>query len=299
VTGSFYTSLALNVLVFGLLAMSLDFLAGYAGLISFGHAAYLGIGAYGVGYAQKNMHGAWWSVGYAVLCVLVAALVFGLIAVRVTGISFGIVTMALGGIVWGLAFRWVSVSGGDNGLPIMFRPEIAGIDLMNSDNYYYVVLVVFVVSAAILALIVRSPFGLSLRGIKDNEKRMRTLGYGVGLHKYIAYVISAFFAGIAGILYAFYNLYIGPTALDIGHNFIAVMMVVVGGLGTLWGGLVGSLVIVLLQQWASLYVERWAMLMGGIFVLTVLFARAGLFGSLLLGFRWLERRAGVSRDPGE
>lgn len=298
-TSTFYTSLALNVLVFGLLAMSLDILAGYTGMLSFGHAAYLGLGAYGIAYAEHKLHGPTYAMGYALVVVIVAALAFGLIAVRVSGLTFGMVTLALGGIVWGLAFRWVTVSGGDNGLPILFRPTVFGIDLSIGDNYYYFVLVVFVLCAVAMRAIVHSPFGLTLRGIKDNEPRMRTLGYSVMLHKYLVYVLAAFFAGIAGILFGFYNLYISPTALDLSHNFVVVMMVVIGGLGTLWGGLVGAGVIVLMQQWLSIYVERWTMVMGGVFVLAVLFARAGLYGSFLLGIRWVVRRSGARVVPGE
>jgi branched-chain amino acid transport system permease protein len=292
----FYASLALNVLIFGLLAMSLDLLAGYAGLLSFGHAAWLGLGAYAIGYAEHRMWTPWQSVGFAFLAVTVVALAFGLIAVRVTGLTFGIVTMALGGILWGLAFRWVAVSGGDNGLPISFRPKIGGLDLTNGKTYYYAVLVVFVVCAVLMRTIVASPFGLTLRGIMDNEGRMRTLGYSVGLHKYLGYVLSALFGGVAGMLYGFYNLYVGPAALDMSHNFLTVMMVVLGGMGTLWGGLVGAAVVVSFQQWVSLYVDRWSMVLGAIFILTILFARRGLYGTLLAAWRGLVRRH-EPRDP--
>lgn len=296
-TTSFYTSLALNALIFGLLAMSLDLMAGYAGMISFGHAAYLGLGAYGVGYGERRLLDPLASVGFSFAVVLAVALIFGLVAVRVSGLTFGIVTMSLGGILWGLAFRWVSVSGGDNGLSIPYRPTIGPFDLIDETTFYYFVLVVFAVCALLMTATVRSPFGLSLRGIKDNEQRMRTLGYSVGLHKYLVYVLSAVFAGIAGMLYGLYNLYVGPNALDMSHNFLVVMMIVVGGLGTLWGGLVGAGVIVFFQQWVSLYLDRWAMVLGGVFVLTVLFARAGLFGTLSSVLRWLVRRA--ERAPGE
>lgn len=296
-SSTFYTSLALNVLVFALLAMSLDVLAGSTGLLSFGHAAFLGLGAYGIAYAEQHQHSPLFSIGYALVVVLVVALGFGVVAVRAGGgLTFGIVTMSLGGIVWGLAYRWVAVSGGDNGLPILYRPTIFGVDLTPSRNYYYFVLIVFLACALALQAVVRSPFGLTLRGIKDNESRMRTLGYNTALHKYIAYVVASLFAGVAGILFGFYNLYISPTTLDLPHNFVAIMMVVVGGLGTLWGGLVGSTVIVLLQQWVSIYVARWSMVMGAVFVLTVLFARAGLYGALLNGLRWLVRR--FEAEPG-
>lgn len=293
---SFYTSLTVNVLIFGLLAMSLDLMAGYTGMFSFGHAAYLGLGAYGIAYGENRQLGPLSSVGLSFLVVLAVALVFGLVAVRVRGLTFGIVTMSLGGILWGLAFRWVAVSGGDNGLSIPIRPTIGSLDLSNDRTFYYSVLVVLVVCSLLMTAIVHSPFGLSLRGIKENEQRMRTLGYSVGMHKYIVYVISAFFAGIAGMLFGLYNLYVDPSALDMNHNFLVVMMTVLGGLGTLWGSLVGAAVIVLSQQWLSLYLARWAMVLGGVFVLTVLFARAGLFGTAMIALRRLVRWAEGGRD---
>jgi branched-chain amino acid transport system permease protein len=289
VTSSFYTSLASSVLIFGLLAMSLDLLAGYAGLISFGHAAYLGLGAYGLGYAETHGRGPLTSAAFAVAIVLAVSLVLGFVAVRATGLAFGMVTLSLGGILWGLAYRWVSVSGGDQGLAIVARPRIGGLDLAAPTTYYYAILVVVAVSALVLRVVVASPFGLSLRGIRDDERRMRTLGYAVALHKYVAYVVAGLFAGVAGVLYGFYSYYVTPGALDIPHNFLAVMMIVLGGVGTLWGGLVGAAIVVLMQQWLSLYVERWQTIMGVAFVLIVLFARSGVYGTVLLAVRRLRR----------
>lgn len=279
-TTSFYTGLALNVLVFALLAMSFDLIAGYAGMISFGHAAFLGLGAYGLAYFEGQGHGSVDSIGLALLVVLGVALGFGLVVVRVTGLAFGMVTLALGGMLWGLAYRWVSISGGDNGRFIPNRPKIAGADFANQTTYYYVVLGVVVVAALLLRALVRSPFGLALRGIKDDEQRMRTLGYSVALYRYIAYVVAGVVGGMAGVLFGFYNFVVTPSTLDLPQNFNVVMAVVVGGLGTLWGALVGAIVVVFAQQWLSLYFSRWETVLGVVFVLTVLFARAGLVGTL-------------------
>ncbi|MGH7904738.1 MAG: branched-chain amino acid ABC transporter permease [Candidatus Dormibacteraceae bacterium] len=289
---SFYTSLAINVLIFGLLAMSLDLLAGYTGLVSLGHASYLGVGAYGIAFGMSRGMSADASIGLAMAVVLLTALVFGLVAVRVREITFVILTLALGQIVWGLAYRWVSVSGGDNGLPIGGRPVLGPLDLTGGTSYYYFVLVVFVICAVILWMIVRSVFGLTLRGIRGNEPRMRTLGYNTWLHKYLAFVISGVFGGIAGVLFGFYNLYVSPTTIDFSHNGQVVLMVVMGGLGTLWGPLVGAGVIVLLQQYVSIYVTRWVTVLGIIFVLTVLFARDGLWGAFMKLLSRLLARGG-------
>jgi branched-chain amino acid transport system permease protein len=289
----FYISLASNFLIFGLLAMSLDLLAGYTGLVSLGQAAALGVGAYGIAVAMGHGLDPNAAIGVALVASLAVAAGFGLVAVRVGGITFVILTLALGQVVWGLAYRWVGLSGGDNGLPVGGRPSIGPIDLSDSAAYYYFVLAVFVVCAALMWALVRSPFGLSLRGIQNNEQRMRTLGYNVWLHKYLVFVIAGFFGGVAGILFAFFNSYVSPTAIDFAHNATAVQMVVVGGLGTLWGPLVGAILIVLMQQYVSIYVTRWVTLLGIIFVLTVLFAREGAWGLLLRLVRWRATLSGA------
>lgn len=294
---SFYVSLGLSILIYGLLAVSLDILAGYTGLISLGHASFLGVGAYGIAYALKIGLDPIPAIGFAMVAVLVTALLFGLVAVRVRELTFVILTLALGQIVWGLAYRWVSVSGGDNGLPVPGRPSFGPIDLSTDTSFYYFVLAVFAVCLFLMWLLVRSPFGLSLRGIRDNEARMRTLGYNVVMHKYLAFIISAFFAGIAGVLFAFYNLYVSPTMLDFAHNGTVVQMVIVGGLGTLWGPLMGAGVIVFFQQFVSIYVERWQTILGVIFILTVLFARGGMWGGIVNFIRWLQLRAGEAPPP--
>jgi branched-chain amino acid transport system permease protein len=290
----FYVSLASNFLIFGLLAMSLDLMAGYTGLVSLGHAATLGIGAYGVAVGMSHGLDPNASVGVALAASLAVAATFGLLAVRVGGITFVMLTLALGQVVWGLAYRWVSISGGDNGLPVGGRPAIGPLDLSDGGAYYYFVLAVFVGCAALMWALVRSPFGLSLRGIQNNEQRMRTLGYNVWLHKYLVFVIAGFFGGVAGILFAFYNNYVSPTAIDFAHNGTVVQMVVVGGLGTLWGPVVGAILIVLMQQYVSIYLTRWVTVLGVIFVLTVLFAREGAWGFLLKLVRWLAAQAGTA-----
>lgn len=289
---TFYVSLGLSILCYGLLAMSLDVIAGYTGLVSLGHASFLGVGAYGIAYGLKRGMDPWVATAFALVVVAIVASLFGLVAVRVKELTFVILTLALGQIVWGLAYRWVSVSGGDNGLPVEGRPGLGPIDLTDNSAFYYFALAIFVGCAFLMWLLVRSPFGLSLKGIRDNEARMRTLGYNIALHKYLAFVISACFGGVAGILFAFYNLYVSPTMIDFAHNGTVVQMVIVGGLGTLWGPLVGATTIVLLQQFVSIYVQRWVTVLGVLFVLVVLFARTGLWGGMLNLIRWLSIRFG-------
>lgn len=276
--GGFYGQLVVQMLVFAIAAMGLDLLAGYAGLVSLGQAGFVGLGAYGVAVSEQHGLGPWTSVGMALLVVLAVGLIAGFLAVRVSGIGFVIITLALGQIMWGLAFRYVALSGGDNGLAIANAPVLGPFDLNNSRTLAIAVLVVFVLSALVLRAFVASPFGLSLRGIKSNEPRLKTLGYATGLHRYIGYVISVFFGGVAGVLFAFTNGLISPTAMDFSHNGIITLMAVLGGLGTLWGPVLGSVVITLFQQDLSIYVARWATLMGTLFVVVVIFAPEGLWG---------------------
>ncbi len=276
--GGFSGQLVTQMLVFAIAAMGVDFLGGYGGLVSLGQAGFLGLGAYGVAVSMNKGAGPWTAVGISLVVTLVVALVAGLLAVRVSGIGFVIMTLALGQILFGLSSSWIAVSGGDNGLIIPSNPVLGPLDLNNPRQLSFVVLAVFVLSGLVLRTFVSSPFGLALRGIKSNEQRLKTLGYTTRLHRYIGYVISVFFGGLAGILYVFTNGLVTPTALDFGHNGIITLMAVVGGLGTLWGAALGSVIILMFQQYVSIYVERWATLMGALFVVIVIFAPEGVWG---------------------
>jgi branched-chain amino acid transport system permease protein len=281
VTNDFYLSIAQNIVIFGLLAMSLDLLAGYTGLVSLGHAAFFGISGYVLAYAMNHGVGPLPAALIGLVAVLAVAALLGVLAIRVRAIAFVMLTLAIGQIGFGLAVRWTNVSGGDNGLAVPSRPSF----LPGAIDYYYATLVVLVVCAIALRLIVGSPFGLTLRGVRDNEERMRSLGYTVALHKYLAFVISSLFAGIAGVLFAFFNLYMSPSAIDFQHNALVVLMTFTGGLGTLWGALVGSGIVVFFQQWLSTYTPRWITFLGIFFILTVLFARRGVYGTVRYAIR--------------
>jgi branched-chain amino acid transport system permease protein len=278
-TTSYYLAIATQVLVFGLLAMSIDLLGGYLGLMPLGHAGIMGVGAYVMGYLISKAHWAWPSAALLALgLVVLVSLVFGLLAVRTTGIFFVMITMAEGMLVWGLAFRWSSVTGAENGLRGIARPEFATLYW----QYYYLVLGVFAACATLLALLVRSPFGLTLKGIRESESRMRTLGYHVTLHKLLAFMLSGLFAGVSGLLYAWYNQFISPSAINITASTEGILMVVLGGAGTLLGPVLGAAVIVFVKNILSVYVARWPTVMGLIFIAVVLFAREGILGAARL-----------------
>lgn len=294
----YFTHLVLLTLVYGLSAMSLDVLAGYTGLVSFGHAAYFGAAAYTVGILTTQHQvapGVAFVAGVAVAAGLAA--VYGLLATRAVGVYFLIITLALGMGTWGLAYRWSSVTGGDNGLPGI-PPLDLGLpwSLASPRSYYYFVLVVFCAAAFLLYRLVRSPFGLALRGVRESEGRMRMLGYNTWLHRYLAFVVAGTFAGLAGVLYAFYNRFVSPPDLHIAASAEAVLMVILGGAGTLFGPLVGAGIVVFLRNLVSAYTQRWMLILGVVFVLTVLYAPQGVAGGARALWEWWQRRSGA--QPG-
>jgi branched-chain amino acid transport system permease protein len=293
-TTSFYVSIATQVLFFGLLAMSIDLLGGYTGLMPLGQAGLLGVSGYTMGYLVSRSHWGWLEASLAGLgLTVVVSAVFGILAVRTRGIFFVMITMAEGMLVWGLAYRWAAVTGAENGIRGVARPDWAGLYW----QYYYFVLAVVVVCTVILWLIVHSSFGLTLQGIRESESRMRTLGYNVTLHKLLAFVLSGLFAGVSGLLYAWYNQYISPSAINITASTEGILMVVLGGAGTLLGPVLGAAVIVLVKNLLSMYVARWPTVLGLIFIVVVLFAKDGIVGLARRGWARWERGRGHPSPP--
>jgi len=284
----FTSTLVVDMLVYAIAAMSLDFLGGYAGLISLGQAGFLGVGAYGVAIAEVHFFSPWAAVGIGLGAVLALGLALGIVAVRTKGVSFVIITLAIGQVLWGLAFQWVGLSEGDNGIPLTILPALGPFDLNDPLTLRMTVLVVFAVVALLLVTFVHSPFGLSLRGVRSNETRLAALGYRTGLHRYLAWVIAVFFAGVAGVLYIFVNQLISPAAMAFNQDGLLVIMVVLGGLRSIWGPALGAVVIVLFQQELSIYLSRWQTLMGLTMIAVVLFSPGGLWG--------LIRAVGRRRD---
>lgn len=279
--GVYYTNLASQALIAALFALSLNLLVGYAGLTSLGHAGYLGLTAYGSGWLITHL--GWGHLGAAVAALVgttVMAGIFGLVALRAAGISFLMITLALGQILWGLAYRWTSVTGGDNGISGLTRPSPFGIDLGNPNSFYYFTLVVFIVVWAAIATWVRSPFGASIRGTKDQPRRMSTLGYNVWLIRWTTFVVSGFLGGVAGLMYVYYNQFISPHSLSLANSAEMLLMVIAGGAGTLSGPVVGAALVVLLKNVASAYIDRWIMLLGLVFIFIVMFVPGGIVAGL-------------------
>jgi branched-chain amino acid transport system permease protein len=285
---SFLLTLLTQALIYAILAMSLDIILGYTGLASLGHAAYFGLGAYGVGILATR-YGAPFGITLPVglLLALAVAAIFGLVALRATGVYFLMITLALGMTVWGLAHRWVTMTQGDNGISAIARPDL-GLpwSLAFSIPFYYFALVGFLIAFWILRMIVRSPFGQTLVGIRESESRMRTLGYHVWLHKYIAFVIAGGFGGFAGVLWAYYNGFVSPVDLQLATSVEVLLMVALGGRGTLIGPTLGAALIVFLKNLVSVYTHRWLLILGVVYIGTIVYAPEGLVGA----FRQWSRR---------
>lgn len=273
----YFTSLATLMLIYALLAMSVDLLAGYAGRTSLCHGAIFGTATYVVMYMTTTAGGNPW---LAALLGLVAAILvgaaFAALAVRTTGVYFLLLTLALGMVVWGICQRWTSVSGGENGLRGVSRPAL----LADPSVFYWFVLAVGVVATLAMWRLVCSPFGLALKGIRESESRMRSVGYHTTWHLFLGFVFSAAMAGLAGVLYAWFNSFVSPSTVALAQSVKGLLMVIVGGVGTLFGGIVGSVLIIVLENVASSFTERWSMVLGALFVLTMIFAPEGIVGKL-------------------
>jgi len=274
---NYQVGLATEMLIFGVLAMSIDILAGFAGRTSLGHGAIFGVSGYVVVYAsaQAGLSPALAFV-LGVIAATLVAVIFATIAVRTSGVYFLLLTLALGMIVWGICLRWTQVTGGENGLRGDVRPAF----LLPHRAFYWAVLAATAVASYAMWRFVRSPFGLTLLGIRDSESRMRSLGYNVSLHLFIGFTVSGFFAGIAGALYAMFNNFVSPSTVALAQSVEGVLMMIAGGVGTLFGGFVGAAAIIALENVVSAYTERWQLVLGLTFILIMIFAPEGIIGAL-------------------
>jgi branched-chain amino acid transport system permease protein len=281
-SGSFVILLATRALAFAILAMSVDLLLGYTGMSSMGQAAYFGVGAYLTAVLATKFHfGMGWDfwlvvvMGILIGCALAA--LFGLFAIRAGGVYFLMITLALGQCVWGLAYRWNSLTGGDNGINMTGRPSF-GLNLSNDVTFFYLVFAFFAVSMLMMYVLVRSPFGRSLAGIRERELRMQILGYNTWLHKYIAFIIAGGFGGLAGVLWAHTNGHVSPETVVLTTSVDSLLMVVLGGAGTLVGAAIGTAIVFGLREFLSTLVPWWQYALGGVYVLTILYLPMGLMG---------------------
>ena len=290
---SYYVGLIILALIYGIFAMSLDILSGYAGLPSLGHAAFFGVSAYTVAIINVKVlnHFAVEFVSGLVAAAIVAA-IFGVLALRTKGIYFLMVTLALSVLMWGLASRWAGLTGGEDGLTGVSRPDLSPIlwNLKATTHYYYFVLIVFGIATLLMYLFVRSSFGITLLGIQENETRMGCLGYDTWGYRYMAFVVAGVFAGLAGILNVYYNRFVSPTDLGVLTSSKVLLMLILGGTGTLFGPILGAGIIIFFENLISGYTERWLSVLGIIYVVVIFFTRKGIYNPL----KQFVRRLGVS-----
>jgi branched-chain amino acid transport system permease protein len=282
-TNSFIILLVTRALAFSILVMSVDILLGYTGLASLGQAAYLAVGAYATAILSTRYQiglgwDFWLVLLFGILLGAALAAVFGLLAIRATGVYFLMITLALGQCVWGLAYRWNSLTGGDNGINLGARPKFGGLDLANELTFFFLVLAVFCVSLLLMYTLVRSPFGRSLAGIRERELRMKILGYNTWLHKYIAFIIAGAFGGLSGVLWAHTAGIVSPVNVELPTSVDALLMAVLGGSGTLVGGVIGTFIVFGLREFLSTVVPWWQYVLGVVYVATILYLPTGLMG---------------------
>lgn len=275
--GEYYVNLASQIFIAAIFAASLNLLVGYGGLPSLGHAAWLGLAAYLSAWMSLKLGlGHWATAPLALLGTTLVACAFGWISLRATGLGFLMLTLALSQVLWGTAYRWVSVTDGDNGLRRLTRPAPFGISLDDATAFYYFCLAITVIAIALMAVFVASPFGAALRGTRDQPRRMGALGHDVWLIRWITFITSAFWGAVSGLLFVYYNKYIHPASLSIQSSAEGLLGVIAGGSGTLAGPIVGAAIVMLLKNYVSAYIERWNMLLGFVFLAIVIFMPEGV-----------------------
>ena len=279
VSGNYPVKLLQEILIWGIFAMSLDLLMGYAGMVSFGHSAFFGIGGYVAALALARSPGLVSALVLPALAAGLIALVIGFFSIRVSGVYFIMLTLAFSQMFYAYTFQ-VSWLGAEDGLVGIPRPTVPGLDVGGLRGFHAYLLTLVILTALGLWRVVRSPFGHVLRGIHENEARMEALGYAVDRYKLVAFVIAGVVAGVAGSLYVQFNGSITPDAFFWKTSGEALLMVIIGGTGTLGGALLGSAAFILLQSLVSTYTERWMLILGATFISFVLFAPGGIVGAL-------------------
>jgi branched-chain amino acid transport system permease protein len=282
----YYINVSSQIVLFAVFALALNVLVGYGGLVSLGHAALFAIAGYtaalmlqaGYGHLSANLA--------AIVVTLAASAIFAVLALRSTGIGFLMITLALGQILWGIAYRWASLTNGDNGVNVPTRPAPFGFVLSNAPSFYYATLIVFLAAVFSMVLFVRSPFGASLRGTRDQARRMTALGYNVWLIRFLAFLFSGFWTAVAGLLFVYYNQFISPQVAALTTSAEALLMVISGGAATLLGPIAGAAIVVIMKNVASAYIERWNLVLGVIFVAIITFMPEGLIPGSVRLWRW-------------
>jgi branched-chain amino acid transport system permease protein len=276
VGNGYYVNIVSQILIWAILALGLNVLVGYAGLVSLGHAGLFGVAAYAAAWLVAAGWGHLAAAFVAILAIVATSAVFAVLSLRATGIGFLMITLALGQILWGLAYRWIDLTGGDNGINVPSRPAPFGVSLAPSTAFYFFTLAIFLLAVLAMAVFIASPFGASLKATRDQPRRMTALGFNVWLIRFLGFLFSGFWSGIAGLLFCYYNQFVSPNILALSSSAEALLMVISGGSGTLLGPIAGAALVVIMKNVASAYIERWNFALGAIFVAIVIFMPEGL-----------------------
>jgi branched-chain amino acid transport system permease protein len=290
----YYTGLLTRAVILAILAMSVNLLLGHLGLASVGHSVFFGIASYAVGIVTMRLGTSFWpSAGLAIVGAMIASGLFGFLAIRTKDIFFLTIMLAFCQVFYGISVSWKTLTGGYDGLPGLLRPQvIPGLNLELTTHFYFLVVICFLVVMGGFWILTNSPFGLTLKGIRDSESRMKVLGYNVWLYKYLAFNISALIGSLAGILHAYYDGCPNPADFGIVRSSTALFMVILGGPGTLAGPLVGSVIIVFLQDLISNFTDRWIMVLGAVYAAVVLLFPEGILGGIK---KRIEASVGLKR----
>ena len=304
-SGIYYINVASQILFYAIFALGLNILVGYAGLVSLGHAGLFGVAAYATGYMLQLGFGHPIAILAALVIGMLSMAIYAALSLRSTGIGFIMITLALGEILWGLAYRWISLTGGDNGLSLQTRPAPFGYSMADVNTFYYVTLIVFILSLAAVTVFVRSPLGAALMGTRDQARRMNALGYHVWAIRFYACLFSGLLTSVSAILFVYYTQFISPQTLALTASAEVLLMVISGGAGTLLGPIFGAGLVVIVKTVVSGFIERWNFLLGAIFVAIVILMPEGLVPGTVrlwrLAWRKRERgkaiRGGVEAKP--
>jgi branched-chain amino acid transport system permease protein len=282
---NYYVGLVIQIFIMAIFAMSLDILVGHTGLPSMGHAAYYGVAAYATGFlCLAGVKNFWFVIVFGMGLGGLTAAFFGLLAIRARGPYFMLITLALSQVLWGIAFKWRSITRGDDGIPGIGRPEIGmGIDLKPDFYFYYFTFAIFLIVLVVLFIFLNSPFGHALRGIRESESRMKALGYNVWLYKYLGFIFAGVFAGISGVLWVYYSGFVNPSYFGVDLSVKALLMLILGGSGSLFGPSIGAGIIVLLENLVSGFTERWSLVLGIVYVTVIMLFTEGIFSIVKRG----------------
>ena len=280
VLSSFHMSILSEILIFGVFALSLNILVGFTGLVSLGHAAFFGVGAYAAGFVAKNLSANFLlTMLAAVLIAVIVSAVIGFFSTRVSGFYFLMLTLAFSQMIYSFVYQWTSVTGGSNGLSGIPSPNLIGsISISNPVSLYFLILAVFLLVYFFVKRLLSSPLGKNFIGIRENETKMKAIGYNTVLYKNLAFIIAGGLGGVAGCLYTYFNGFVSPGDVYWTMSGSVLMMVIIGGSGTIIGPVLGAALIITLETIVSSYTDLSMLIIGVIFIIFVIFAPKGIMG---------------------